>query len=116
MGKAKVGVAVIVNVGVIVGVKVIVGVNVSVGMKVEVGTGVCVHEAAVAVSDVAVSVACCSGDGAHAVMNNRNNRIIFNLISFLLSFMSLRAVGEAISSYDQFSKNATTFLPNTSLA
>jgi hypothetical protein len=33
--------------------------------------------------DVAVKVACCSGDGAQAVAINKNNKTILNFISFL---------------------------------
>jgi hypothetical protein len=93
VGKANVAVAVTVDVEAIVGVKVIVGegvrvgVNVSVGVNVKVGVEVFVHDAAVAVMDVAVNVACCSGDGAQAVANNISSKIIFNLISTLLKML-----------------------------
>ena len=86
MGKVKVGVAVTVNVGVIVGVNVIVGVkvrvgvNVSVGVNVNVDVGVWVQAAAVAVMDVAVNVACCSGDGAQAVASSTSSKMILDLI------------------------------------
>src|SRR5215211_1193925 len=90
VGKANVAVAVAVNVEAIVGVKVIVGVDVrvgvsvSVGVNVKVGVDVFVHDAAVAVMDVAVNVACCSGDGAQAVANNTSSKIILKFISSLL--------------------------------
>lgn len=90
MGKANVAVAVTVDVEAIVGVKVIVGVDVRVGVSVfvgvnvNVGVDVFVHDAAVAVMDVAVRVACCSGEGAQAVANNISSNMIFNLISSLL--------------------------------
>jgi hypothetical protein len=63
-----VGDSVIEGVKVIVGVKVpvTVGVKVCEGTLVAVGTGVSVHISAVAVSTIAVCVACCSGEGAHA--------------------------------------------------
>ena len=82
VGKANVGVAVIVGVSVTVEVNVIVGVFVSVnvgvkdGVGVNVGTGVSVQEAAVPVSTVEVCVACCSGEGAQAERHNRINKII----------------------------------------
>jgi hypothetical protein len=82
VGKAKVAVGVTVNVAVIVGVSVKVGVSVLVGVKLNVGTGVAVHEAAVAVMDVAVCVACCSGDGAQAVAKDKTSAINFNRIHF----------------------------------
>ena len=78
VGNANDGVGVIVGDNVMEGVKVIVGVKVSVivgvkvceGTLVAVGAGVSVHISAVAVSAVAVCVACCSGEGAHAEMNS----------------------------------------------
>ena len=61
--------AVIVGDGVMLGVSVnvAVGVNVEVGEGVKVEVGVFVHAAAVAVMDVAVNVACSSGEGPQAV-------------------------------------------------
>ena len=76
-GKANVGVGVIVGEGVMLGVRVIVGVVVSVAVgeevNVAVGVGVSVHAAAVAVMDVAVMVACISGDGPQADRMSRKN-------------------------------------------
>ena len=66
--------------GVMLGVKVIVGVNVivavGVNVNVAVGTGVSVHAAAVAVMDVAVMVACFSGDGPQADKTSRNKIVV----------------------------------------
>lgn len=83
-GNENVGVAVMVEVGVMVGVNVIVGVNVAVGVKVSVGVnvgvGVSVHAAAVAVREVAVSVACSSGEAPQAERKNatvNRNEIVF---------------------------------------
>ena len=81
LGKAKVGVSVMVGVGVILGVRVnvevgvIVGVfvGVSVGVNVAVGVGVLVQAAAVAVTAVAVMVACISGDGPQADRTSRDS-------------------------------------------
>jgi hypothetical protein len=84
VGKANVDVAVTVNVGVIVGVSVIVGGNVSVAVIA--GAEVAVA-AEVALTNVAVCVACPSGDGAQAVANNTSNKIIFNFISILQNFL-----------------------------
>jgi hypothetical protein len=84
VGKANVAVAVTVNVGVTVAVKAVVGVKGSVAVNVTVGEEVSVHEAAVAVSDVAVSLASWSGDEVQAVANSTTSKIIFNFISSLL--------------------------------
>jgi acyl-[acyl carrier protein]--UDP-N-acetylglucosamine O-acyltransferase len=77
VGNAKVGVAVMVGVNVIVGVNVAVGVNIKVGSGVKVDVGVSVRAAAVAVMDVAVKIACSSGEGPQAVrMNSAANKVI----------------------------------------
>ena len=77
LGNANVGVAVMVGDGVMLGVNVVVGVSVKVGDDVTVMVGVSVHAAAVAVMDVAVKVACSSGEGPQAVrMNNAINKVI----------------------------------------
>jgi hypothetical protein len=60
-----VGVKVMVGVAEAVGVEVEVGVDVEVGVKVMVEVGVRVQETAVAVCEVAVMVACSSGEGPH---------------------------------------------------
>jgi len=69
-GKVNVGVGVMVAVGVMVGVSVMVAVGVTVGVSVgrgvDVEEGVAVHAAAVAVMEVAIMVACISGDGPQA--------------------------------------------------
>lgn len=80
-GNANVGVGVMVGEGVMLGVNVNVKVGdgvivaVAVGVKVGVLVGVWVHEAAVAVMDVAVIVACISGDGPQAVRTSNPRRV-----------------------------------------
>ena len=90
--KVLVGVWVGVSDGV--GVKVSVGVGVNVAVEVGVGVfvmvGVAVHDAAVAVSAVAVMVACSSALGPQAVRNN--NPIINHSILFFIVFPFLRCL------------------------
>ena len=93
-GKAKVGVGVMDAVEVMLGVKVRVGVKVmvgvSVGVNVAVGDSVSVHAAAVAVTAVAVMVACTEGERLQAIERSRNRIAIWVFfISEIISALCL---------------------------
>jgi len=100
LGKLNVGVGVKVGEGVMVGVEVAVGVKVGVkvsvkvgvevevGVKVRVEVGVRVQAAAVAVWEVAVMVACSSGEGPQAESRKTNKSRLMKEACFMSSIIS----------------------------
>jgi len=100
LGKANVGVDVMVGDNAIVGVDVMVGSEVTVRVGVNVASGVSVN-VSVAVTGGIVGVACCSVEGAQAETKIKINKMILYTFIWIL-----------LTSYVNGDKNSTTFLPS----